>query len=60
MKQLIKSYSEYLQSITRPEMFKKDGSYNETLVDYHNRFKQYSINGNKEEQIKANFLLSII
>lgn len=60
MKQLIKSYSQYLQSITRSEMFKQDGSYNQTLVDYHNRFKQYSIDGSKEEKIKANFLLSII
>lgn len=41
-------------------MFKQDGSYNDKLVEFHNRFKQYSINGNKEEKIKANFLLSII
>lgn len=41
-------------------MFKQDGSYNDKLVEFHNRFKQYSINGNEEEKTKANFLLSII
>lgn len=60
MKQLIQDYSKYLQSITRLEMFKQDGSYNDTLVEFHNRFKEYSINGTKDQKIKANFLLSII
>ena len=41
-------------------MFKQDGSYNDILVEFHNRFKEYSINGTKDQKIKANFLLSII
>jgi len=60
MEQLIKSYGQYLESISRSDMFNSEGNYNEILVEYHNKFKWYADNGNEQERIKANFLLNIM
>jgi hypothetical protein len=60
-KQLVKSYTEYLNGITtRAEMFDKNGMYNSKLKDYHNQIKYYAQNGTEEEQQVANFALSFI
>ena len=59
-KQLVKSYTNYLNGITRAEMFDENGMYNSKLKDYHNQLKYYAQNGDKDEQQVANFALSFI
>jgi hypothetical protein len=59
-KQLVKSYTEYLNNITRAEMFDENGMYNSKLNDYHNQLKYYAQNGDEDEQQVANFALSFI
>jgi hypothetical protein len=60
MNELIKSYGEYLSSISRSEMFDAEGNYNEILKSYHLQFRMYAENGTQEEKTKSNFLLNII
>ena len=59
-KSLVKSYTKYLESISRAEMFDESGNYNSTLKDYHNKLKDYAINGTEKEQEVAGFILSWI
>ena len=59
-KQLVKSYTKYLDGISRAEMFDENGMYNSKLKDYHNKLKDYVKNGTEEEQQVANFALSFI
>ena len=59
-KSLVKSYTKYLESISRAEMFDESGNYNSTLKDYHNKLKQYIENGTKKEKEIAGFILSWI
>jgi hypothetical protein len=59
-KSLVKSYTKYLESISRAEMFDENGNYNPTLKDYHNKLHQYVKNGTEKEQEVAGFILSWI
>jgi hypothetical protein len=59
-KQLVKSYTKYLEGITRAEMFDENGMYNSKLKDYHDQIEYYAQNGTEEEQQVANFALSFI
>jgi hypothetical protein len=60
LKSLVTSYTKYLESISRAEMFDESGNYNSTLKNYHNKLKYYAENGTKEEQTSANFILGLI
>jgi hypothetical protein len=57
---LVGSMAQYLNSVSRDEMFDESGNYNSTLKRYHDELKQYSKTGTEEEQLKANFLLGFI
>lgn len=57
-KQLVVSYTKYLDGITRAEMFDENGMYNSKLKDYHNQIKYYVENGTQDEKDLANFALS--
>lgn len=56
---LLKSYSKYLDSISRAEMFDDDGTYNPTLKKYHEKIKYYAKNGTDEEKTQANFIMGL-
>ena len=59
-KTLVSSFKEYLDSISREEMFDKDGNYNPTLKQFHNKIQKYANDGDKKQKTIANFILSWI
>jgi len=57
---LVKSFKDYVDGISREEMFDEEGNYTPTLKEFHDKIQKYANEGDEKQKTIANFILNWI
>ena len=57
---LVHSFKDYIDSVSREEMFDQEGNYNSTLKGFHDKLQKYAETGDEKQKTVATFILNWI